>query len=79
MVVVATFVRGSYVFPSPGCCFRWLAEWLLENNPNKPKVAHADDERDEDEDGDEGVCGETAAGDGPVVGMVARVERRLQE
>ncbi|CAM9982601.1 unnamed protein product [Ectocarpus sp. 6 AP-2014] len=58
---------------------RWLAEWLLENNPNKPKVAHADDERDSGEDGDEAGDGETALGDGPVVGMVATVESRLQE
>ncbi|CAM9154897.1 unnamed protein product [Ectocarpus sp. 12 AP-2014] len=58
---------------------RWLAEWLLVNNPNKPKVVHADDERDGGEDGDEGGGGETALGDGSVVGMVATVESRLQE
>lgn len=61
------------------CCpeNRWLAEWLLENNPNKPTVAHADDQRPE---GDEEEQEEAAAvEETQVMGMVATVESRLQE
>lgn len=70
---------GSVWTAFPGCFFRWLAEWLLENNPNKPKVAHGDDQLDGGEDGDKGGGGETALWDGPLEGMVGTVESRLQE
>lgn len=63
---------------SCGPANRWLAEWLLENNPNKPTVAHADDQRPGgDEEREEGEA--TAVGENQVVGMVATVESRLQE
>lgn len=60
-----------------GPASRWLAEWLLENNPNKPTIAHADDQRTGG-DADEGREA-TAVGENKVMGMVATVESRLQE
>eukprot|EP00903_Cladosiphon_okamuranus_P018618 g17138.t1 len=60
---------------------RWLAEWLLENNPNKPTIAHADDQRprgDEEEE-EEAEAEGAAMGENQVMGMVEAVERRLQE
>ncbi|CAM9981629.1 unnamed protein product [Scytosiphon promiscuus] len=56
---------------------RWLAEWLLEHNPNKPKIVHADDRHLGAENLEEGD--EAGAGGAPPVGIVATVESRLQE
>lgn len=48
----------------------------MENNPNKPTVAHADDQRP---GGDEEQGEVTAVGETQVVGMVVTVESQLQE
>ncbi len=56
---------------------RWLANWLLDNNPNKPVIAHADDRRPGDDLEEQEEAGEL--GENQVLGMVKTVESRLQE
>lgn len=56
---------------------RWLAKWLLENNPNKPVIAHADDWLPGDDQEEQEGVGEL--GDNQVMGMVKTVESQLQE
>jgi len=80
--------RFAFVFTSPFCfdifsapppllISRWLAEWLLENNPNKPVIAHADDGRPGDEQRQQDEAAELA--ENRVMGMVKTVESQLQE